>query len=118
MAGRLVVKRANSPRLTRRNTSIYVWLGILNARVLVFASLLVLTMLSGIAVVYSTHQNRYVFSELQQLKNQHNDLQVQWGQLLIEQSTFAQEGRIEKRAVEELQMILPDITEIVMVKYD
>ncbi len=118
MTGKLVVKRANSPRSTRQKPGIYVWLGILNVRVLVFASLLVLAMLSGIAVVYSTHQNRYVFSELQQLKNQHNDLQVQWWQLLIEQSTFAQEGRIEKRAVEELQMILPEITDVVMVKYD
>ena len=98
--------------------NIYVWLGVFNGRALVFVAVLLMAMLSGIAVVYSTHQNRYVFSELQQLKNKHNDLQVQWGQLLLEQSTFAQQGRIEKMAAEQLQMILPDITEIVMVKYD
>ena len=50
--------------------------------------MMTLTMVSGIAVVLKEHQNRTAFNELQKLKDEGNELQVKWGQLLIEQSTF------------------------------
>ena len=80
--------------------------------------LLAIVLASGLSVVFVTHQHRYLFNELQLLKNQANDLQVQWGQLLIEQSTFGLEGKIEQKAVEQLQMQLPDADHIVMVIHE
>ena len=47
-----------------------------------------------------------------------SNLEVQWGQLLIEQSTFGVEGRIEQKAFEQLQMEVPDIANIVMVDHE
>jgi len=38
--------------------------------------------------------------------------------LLIEQSTFGVEGRVEEKAINELQMQLPVPAEIVMINYD
>jgi cell division protein FtsL len=42
---------------------------------------------------------------------------VIWGQLLIEQSTFGVDGRIEQKAVELLEMRVPAVEEIVMAKF-
>ncbi|GIT64364.1 MAG: hypothetical protein Ct9H300mP22_7640 [Gammaproteobacteria bacterium] len=45
-------------------------------------------------------------------------METEWGQLLIEQSTFGVEGRIEQKAIEQLQMQLPELSKIVMVSSD
>lgn len=78
--------------------------------------LLTALLVSGLAVIYLTHRDRVMFNELQQLKNDANALGVQWGQLLIEQSTFGLEGRVETKATEQLNMRLPEIDSIVMVR--
>ena len=70
---------------------------------------------SGLGVVKTTHENRYVFNRLQELRSEANDISVEWGQLLIEQSTFGVEGRIEQKATEQLGMRVPDVSQIVMV---
>jgi cell division protein FtsL len=82
------------------------------------AVLLLALLVSGISVIYTTFKNRSMLNELQQLRNQRNELQVQWGQLLIEQSTFSLDSRIERKAIEELQMIVPEFSDVVMVRYD
>ena len=53
---------------------------------------------------------------MQVLKDQANKLEVEWGQLLIEQSTFGVEGKIEQKAVDNLQMHIPELSNIVMVR--
>ena len=63
----------------------------------------------------TTHENRFAFNELQELREQANQLDVTWGQLLLEQSTFGVEGRIEQKAVDQLQMQVPELSSIVMV---
>jgi cell division protein FtsL len=73
---------------------------------------------AGLSVVATTHENRFAFNELQVLRDQANGLEVEWGQLLIEQSTFGVDGRIEQKALEQLQMEVPDIAKIVMVTHE
>jgi cell division protein FtsL len=41
--------------------------------------LLLALLVSGISVIYTTFKNRSMLNELQQLRNQRNELQVQWG---------------------------------------
>lgn len=98
--------------------SVLVWADLFSPRMMVVALLLAGILVSGVSVIYTTFKNRYLLNELQQLKNQRNELQVQWGQLLIEQSTFSLEGRIERKAVDELKMEVPDFSDIVMVRYE
>lgn len=69
-------------------------------------------------MVNTTHQNRFSFNELQELREQANALEIEWGQLLIEQSTFSVEGRIEQKAVNRLQMRVPETSNIVMVSHE
>ena len=98
--------------------SIVEWAGINSISTLGFLMLLVFVMGSGLSVVLTAHHNRFAFNELQELKDKANELETEWGQLLIEQSTFGVEGRIEQKAALLLKMQLPDLNEIVMVTND
>ena len=98
--------------------SIINWMGINNTSALALITFMSLTLVSGLAVVLKEHQNRTTFNELQQLKDEGNELEVKWGQLLIEQSTFGVEGRVEQKAVNDLRMQLPTPAEIIMVSYE
>lgn len=99
-------------------SSIFEWLGVKTRSALTLIILLILIVTSGLAVVLKEHQNRTVFHELQELKDQSNELEIKWGQLLIEQSTFGVEGRVEQKAVDDLKMQLPELSEIIMVSYE
>jgi len=81
-------------------------------------AMLGMVLASGLLVVKTTHQNRFTFNDLQELKDEAVELDVAWGQLLIEQSTFGVEGRIEQKAVEQLEMRIPETSDIVMVGHD
>ncbi len=94
------------------------WTRIATPASLVICLLLGAVFASAVSVVYATHRNRVVFHELQQLRNEQNELDVLYGQLLIEQSTFGQDGRIERRAAEELDMKVPEWSETVVVEYE
>ncbi|MCB1664203.1 MAG: cell division protein FtsL [Pseudomonadales bacterium] len=106
------IRRSSGP------VSVYDWSALFSPRMAVILLLLLLVLGSGISVIYTTFKNRYLLNELQQLRTQRNDLQVQWGQLLIEQSTFSLESRIERKATDELAMEVPPISDVVMVRYD
>lgn len=70
-------------------------------------SLLVAVLVSSLAVIYTTNEHRLSFSQLQQLEQQSHQLQLQWGQLLLEQASLATPARVEQLASEKLQMRLP-----------
>lgn len=81
--------------------------------------LMLITVLgSGLMVVRTTHSNRFALNELQELREEANQYDVMWGQLLLEQSTFGVEGRIEQKAQDQLHMQVPEISSIVMVTND
>ncbi len=71
---------------------------------------------SAVGVVYSKHQSRKLFIELQALQALRDDLAVDWGRLQLEQSSWATHGRIEKIAREKLNMHLPEPGSAVIVK--
>lgn len=80
--------------------------------------LLMLTTVSATGVIYSTHKSRYLLNELRQLERQRNNLQVVWGQLLLEQSSLVAQGRIENLAIAELGMKIPTVENVVVVTGD
>jgi len=75
-------------------------------------TLLLAVLISAIAVVYITNEHRSNFSHLQQLEQNMNKLQLQWGQLLLEQASLATPARVEAIAAQKLQMHLPADKEI------
>ncbi len=70
--------------------------------------ILVFTMLiSALAVVYVTNLHRITFSQLQAAEQSNHQLQLQWGQLLLEQASLATPARVQELATEKLHMELP-----------
>jgi cell division protein FtsL len=58
----------------------------------------------ALGIVTSQHRARKLFIELQQEQDLARQLEVEWGQLQLEQSTWAMHARIEKIASGKLQM--------------
>lgn len=86
-------------------------------RILIVVTLLFSMVLgSAILLIYSKHQSRKLFVELQQLKYQVDALNTEWGQLQLEQSAWSGHGRIERIARKRLSMIMPDAGDVVFVK--
>jgi len=73
-------------------------------------------MSSAIGVIYSKHQTRKIFVSLQKIHKQIDELDVEWGQLQLEQSAWSAHGRIEKIARKKLHMTLPKANEILYIK--
>jgi len=71
---------------------------------------------TAVAVVYVKHSSRKLFVELQALERGRDALNVEWGQLHLEQSTWATHGRIESIARGQLGMQVPAADAIVLVK--
>jgi cell division protein FtsL len=61
-----------------------------------------------------------LFAELEQEQERAKQLDVEWGQLQLEQSTWAMHARIERIARERLRMSVPDAkrTQVVMPRAD
>ena len=71
---------------------------------------------SAIALVYTKHESRNLFIELEQLTNQRDALNIEWGQLQIEQSTWATHARIERVALDDLALKRPTSSEIYLIE--
>lgn len=70
---------------------------------------------SSLGVVSSTHEGRLRLNQLEILRREAAQLQVEWGQYLLEQSTWAAYSRIEQIAINKLQMQVPETQHIIMV---
>ena len=81
--------------------------------VFVFA---VVCVLSSMALVYTKHQSRKLFVELEALTHERDELNIEWGQLQIEQSTWATHARIERVATEDLALERPETSEIYVIE--
>ena len=81
--------------------------------VFVFA---VVCVVSATALVYTKHESRKLFVELEGLTHQRDELNIEWGQLQIEQSTWATHARIEKVATDDLSLVRPKATEIYVIE--
>ena len=85
-------------------------------RILMVVTLLFsLVLASAILLIYSKHQSRKVFVELQQLKVEVDVLNTEWSQLQLEQSAWSGHGRIEQVARERLSMVMPNANEVVFI---
>ncbi len=81
--------------------------------IVVFAAVCVM---SAMAIVYTKHESRKLFVELEDLTHERDTLNIEWGQLQIEQSTWSTHARIERVASDELSLVRPDPTEIYVIE--
>jgi cell division protein FtsL len=80
--------------------------------------LLLLAIASALGVVTSQHKARKLFVELQKEQGYARQMEIEWGQLQLEQSTWATPTRVEKIAARQLQMQQPKSERIQFVRLD
>ena len=61
----------------------------------------------ALALVTSQHRSRKLYVELQKEQDVARQLEVEWGQLQLEQGTWAMHARMEKIATQSLGMQVP-----------
>lgn len=67
----------------------------------------------ALAVVRANHEARKLFVAMEAEQKRMRDLEIEWGQLQLEQSTWAAHVRIEKLAREKLGMKPPMAGQII-----
>lgn len=70
---------------------------------------------AALGVITSQHKARKLYIELQQQEDAAKQYEIEWGQLQLEQSTWAMHSRIERIAERRLNMQVPDATRIQVV---
>lgn len=64
-------------------------------------------LISAIVVVYCTNLYRMNLSQLEHAKQEASALELQWGQLLLEQASISAPSRVQESAEEVLHMVTP-----------
>ena len=81
--------------------------------VLIFA---VLVTGSAITMVYLRHEHRLAYVALQEAQGRRDELNVEWSQLLLEQSTWSIHHRLEVEANNRLGMVVPEPDQIIVLR--
>lgn len=84
-------------------------------KIISYIILLVLVFLSAIMVVFQVFEYRHDYRELSSFTRERDDLNAEWGRLLIEQQTFGATAQIGTRAVTQLRMYSPPATQTVVI---
>lgn len=69
--------------------------------------LILLSIACALGVVTSQHQSRKLVTAIEREQARTRALEVEWGQLQLEGSTWAAHARVEKIARERLHMVAP-----------
>ena len=87
------------------------------AKTILGVSILAIAVIAtAITGVYARHESRKQFTQLQVLTVERDALEVEWGQLQIEQSTWSTHSRVEQLARRKMKMRNPAPTEIRVVR--
>ena len=81
---------------------------------ILFFALLTGITATSLGVVFTTYTTRHLLNSLQQLVQEQNHLQVEYGQLQLEQSSLVAQGQIEEIAISQLGMQVPAMDKVVV----
>jgi cell division protein FtsL len=70
---------------------------------------------SAAGAIYSKHCARELFVELEQLNTRRDNLEIEWGQLQLEQSSWSTHAFVESVASKKLHMAMPPPRDIKLV---
>ncbi len=81
-----------------------------------FVLMFLLVLASAVAVIFSKHESRKLFVQLQTLQKERDRMEVEWGRMQLEQSTWATHGRIERLARKKLDMTIPRADSVIIIR--
>ncbi len=67
---------------------------------------------SAAGAIYCKHRTRELFVELEKLNGRRDNLEIEWGQLQLEQSAWSTHAFVERVASTKLHMTMPPPKEI------
>jgi cell division protein FtsL len=70
---------------------------------------------SAAGAIYCKHRAREMFVELEKLNAHRDNLEIEWGQLQLEQSAWSTHAFVEQVATQKLHMAMPPPKEIEIV---
>ena len=82
---------------------------------LCLVALWMLALGSAAGAIYSKHRARELFVTLERLNNQRDTLDVEWGQLQLEQSAWSTHAFVERVASTKLKMASPPPKDIELI---
>jgi cell division protein FtsL len=80
------------------------------------AALFVLVLATAVGVIFSKHESRKLFVQLQTMQNERDQIQIEWGRMQLEQSTWATHSRIERLARTKLDMKIPLAENVIIIR--
>lgn len=86
------------------------------ALAMLIAALWVAVLGSAAAVVQLKHRERTLFVQLEHLAGERDRLNIEWGRLQLEQSTWSAYGLVEQVASRQLRMTMPQAPEVKIVQ--
>ncbi|TCM69112.1 cell division protein FtsL [Acinetobacter calcoaceticus] len=84
-------------------------------KIVVYAILMALIIVSALMVVMQVFKYRHDFREFNSFQREREDINAEWGRLLIEQQTFGATAQIGTRAVTQLRMYSPPPAQTVVI---
>jgi cell division protein FtsL len=75
-------------------------------------------MLTALGVITAQHKARKLYFELEQQEELTSSYQTEYGQLQLEQSTWAMHSRLEEYAQDKLGMQVPDMKHIQVINLE
>ncbi|MDH1068549.1 cell division protein FtsL [Acinetobacter johnsonii] len=84
-------------------------------KLIAYVILLVLVFISAMMVVFQVFEYRHDYREMSSFMRERDDLNAEWGRLLIEQQTFGATAQIGTRAVTQLRMYSPAAAQTVVI---
>jgi cell division protein FtsL len=77
--------------------------------------LIIAILTSALSMVYVTNMTRSLHANLQQASAELDNIHIQWGQLLLEKSTWMMQARVQQIAENKLGMVFPDSKSLVII---
>lgn len=99
---------ANAPARVRHIT--------LSGNAIIILSLVIAIVISALMMITVADNNRIAIGNLSSLQQVQSSLQTTYGQLLLEENTWASAGRIETIAQQDLGMVQPDPKKVIMIQ--
>jgi len=75
--------------------------------IVVVAALWLATLGTAAGAIYTKHRERELFVELERLNARRDNLEIEWGQLQLEQSAWSTHAFVERVASTKLHMDMP-----------
>jgi|GEM_PF-3943680 len=79
---------------------------------------ILLVMILAVMTVHKAYLRRIALNELYVMRDNATKIKSEWNELILEQSTFVALERVEKLAQLQLNMHIPDQTEVRYINYD